>query len=279
MTARFPAFALPGLLLGLVMLGSPAEGQERGRAGCEGPWGRDRIRQVSALGEMVLESGRTVGLAGIRLPEDEAARGPALAWLRAREGRAVLVRAYGPPDRWDRQPSALATGDGPGNGPATSPRDPPEDFATALVRAGLALVDAGVAETHCAPDLLVAEAQARERSLGIWDQDRYKPLDAAQRDGLRERAGTFVLVEGRVRSVGERPQTTYLNFGGAWAEDFTIIISKKTWTRLTERGLTPDSLRGRRVRARGVLEAWQGTALRIRAPEMIERIEDRSPGR
>jgi hypothetical protein len=273
------ACAVPGLLIGLLVVSPPAAGEERGRGGCEGMRSQDRVRQVSGLGDVLLESGRTASLVGIRLPEDEAGRGPALAWLRAREGHAVLVRAFGPPDRWDRQPSALAPGDGAGEGPGNAPGSPPEDFAKALVGAGLALVDAGVAETHCAPDLLAAEGQARKRSLGIWAQDRYKPLDAAQRDGLRERAGTFVVVEGRVRSIGERPQTTYLNFGGAWAEDFTIIISKKTWTRMAERGLTPDTLRGRRVRARGVLEAWQGTALRIRAPEMIERIEDQGAGR
>jgi hypothetical protein len=248
-----------------------------------------------AFGDLALESGRIVVLAGIRLPEDEAARAPALAWLKAREGKAVVVRALGPQDRWERQPSGLAVaGDDPGGAGGTAaggvsgktpespmegspPGAPSEDFALGLVRAGLAMVDAGVTETHCSPDLLLAEAQARKRSLGIWAQDRYKPLDAAQPDGLRERAGTFALVEGRVRSVGERPQTTYLNFGGAWAEDFTIIISKKTWIRMAERGLTPETLRGRRIRARGVLETWQGMALRIRAPEMIERIEDPGP--
>ncbi|WP_457089323.1 hypothetical protein [Microvirga sp. P5_D2] len=73
--------------------------------------------------------------------------------------------------------------------------------------------------------------------------------------------------------MGERKQTTYLNFGGHWAEDFTIVIPRKVWTLMAERGLDAASLKGRRIRARGILQTWQGTALTIEMPEMIERLE------
>jgi hypothetical protein len=63
-----------------------------------------------------------------------------------------------------------------------------------------------------------------------------------------------------------------LNFGGHWAEDFTIIIPKKTWKLMTERGIDATALKGRRIRARGILEPWQGTALTVVVPEMIERL-------
>ena len=45
---------------------------------------------------------------------------------------------------------------------------------------------------------------ARERGLGLWAEDRYKPAGGATPRGLGERAGQFAIVEGRVRSVGER---------------------------------------------------------------------------
>jgi hypothetical protein len=87
-----------------------------------------------------------------------------------------------------------------------------------------------------------------------------------------------VLVEGRIRSIGERTQRTYLNFGGLWAEDFTIIIPRKTWKRMSDRGMGAEALKGRRIRARGILQPWQGTAFSIVIPEMIERLEgDRLP--
>ena len=85
-------------------------------------------------------------------------------------------------------------------------------------------------------DFLAIEAAARQRSLGVWADAGYKPIGTEQADRLKHRTGTFAIVEGRVRSVGERAQWTYLNFGGRWAEDFTVMIPKKTWKRLTQRG-------------------------------------------
>jgi hypothetical protein len=79
-----------------------------------------------------------------------------------------------------------------------------------------------------------------------------------------------VLVEGRIQSVGERQTRTYLNFGRDWASDFTIIIPKRTWGLMAAQGMTAAALKGRSVRARGVIEEWQGPALTVTAPAMIE---------
>jgi hypothetical protein len=73
-----------------------------------------------------------------------------------------------------------------------------------------------------------------------------------------------------VRGVGERRERTYLNFGSDWKSDFTITIPKRIWAALRERGVTAASLKGARVRARGVLEEWQGVALEITAADMLE---------
>src|SRR5690606_12544887 len=140
---------------------------------------------------------------------------------------------------------------------------PALNLSHGLVEAGLAVVDPGSSSMLCEPELLALEATARERSLGIWNDDRYKPVNAERADDLRDRIGRFVLVEGRIRSVGERAQRTYLNFGEHWAEDFTIVIPKKTWKQMESRGLNAAALKGRRVRARGILEPWQGTALTV----------------
>ncbi|MBM6593502.1 thermonuclease family protein [Microvirga pudoricolor] len=262
------AWRLAALLAGTLCLTASAWGQARGAPPCGGTAEQDRITGVSAEGDLSLASGRIARLSGIRLPESGPQREQALAFLRMQGDKAVLVRAPGALDRWGRLSAMVESAAPSGSSSA--------HLAAELVTNGLALVDAGVAETHCAPDLLRLEADARRQSLGIWAQDRYKPLDAMQRESLRERAGAFALVEGRVRSVGERRERTYLNFGGAWAEDFTIVISRKTWTRMAERGVTAASLKGSRIRARGILEDWQGTALTVRVPEMIERIEDPS---
>jgi hypothetical protein len=147
------------------------------------------------------------------------------------------------------------------------------DLARHLVGGGLALWDPGTAGI-VRPDLPALEAAARKRSLGLWAEARYKAIPVRQVDRMRAWIGRFVLVEGRVRSVGERQARTYLNFGSDWTRDFTIVIPKRTWSEMTVRGVTAAALKGRRIRARGVLEDWQGPALSVTVPETIEVIEN-----
>ena len=192
----------------------------------------------------------------------------ALSWLRARIDRSLLVEASsGTPDRWNRVSVRIRLSEEPA-APDWS-RTWSKPASPSSTRASTGFLPAGIA---------ALEAFARERRLGVWADDRYKPLDVSQPERLRDRVGRFVLVEGRIRSIGERTQRTYLNFGGLWAEDFTIIIPRTTWKRMSDRGLGAEALKGRRIRARGILQPWQGTAFSIVIPEMIERLEgDRLP--
>jgi hypothetical protein len=255
------------LALGAALLVLPAAAQERsvrGKSSCPQQIWPDRLQGIDPGGDLVLASGRTAKLADIRLPDDPPRRGEALAWIQARSGRPVLAQGGESPDRWGRVSVRIRGAD----------EADPVDFGQGLVEAGLALVDPA-AEAFCQPELLALEETARERSLGVWTDDRYKPIDVASTESLRDRAGSFVLVEGRIRSVGERAQQTYLNFGGNWAEDFTIVIPHRTWKLMAGRGLGAEALKGRQIRARGILQSWQGTALTVVIPEMIERLDDR----
>jgi hypothetical protein len=69
-----------------------------------------------------------------------------------------------------------------------------------------------------------------------------------------------------------------LNFGTDWASDFTIILPKRVWALLQERGLGRAALTGRRIRARGILEERQGPALVLTAPEAVETMDEITPG-
>ena len=258
------------LAASLWAISSPALAQRaQGEPGCLALTQPDRLQGLTPEGDLILASGRLAKLSGIRLPDEPPHRDMALSWLRARIDRSIRVEASsGTPDRWNRVSVRIR--------PSEEPAAP--DWSRALVEAGLAIVDPGLDEVFCQPELLPLEAFARERRLGVWADDRYKPLDVSQPERLRDRAGRFVLVEGRIRSIGERTQRTYLNFGGLWAEDFTIIIPRKTWKRMSDRGMGAEALKGRRIRARGILQPWQGTAFSIVIPEMIERLEgDRLP--
>jgi len=229
---------------------------------CTGEARQDRLAGITLHGDLVLEEERLAKLSGIRLPDDSPHRQQALDWLKARIGQPVLVSVQDHRDRWDRRPLRARLVHAQGL-----------DLSHGLVEAGLAVVDPGTDKVFCQPELLAFEETARERHLGLWADGRYNPILVDQTERLKERVGSFAIVEGRVRSVGERKQRTYLNFGGHWAEDFTIIIPRKTWMQMAERGISAESLKGRTLRARGILQSWQGTALTIDLPEMIERLE------
>jgi endonuclease YncB( thermonuclease family) len=265
-----PERLLPPFVALLVLFGGAAAAQgfaaeveERPSAACARERSTDRIAAVAGRGEIRLASGGIARLAGLRQPEEPAhaaAAAAAAALIESFKGNPVEVAATGAPDRWGRLPAVVTAATEAG----------PVDLGRALVAAGLAIVDAGEADRLCPPGLLAAEARARAWGLGLWRGERYKPVAATDLERLKSLAGRFVLVEGRIRSVGERRQRTYLNFGADWTTDLTVTIPKRTWRTMRDRGLTAAGLRGRRVRARGLIEEWQGPAITIMSPEMLE---------
>jgi hypothetical protein len=251
------------LLALVVVLGLGGSALAAGdRRACGGPSGVMRLDSVSPEGDLILSSGQAARLLDIRLPEEGPDRESALSWLRGHVGQDFTLVA-GAPDRWNRLPLRAARRG-----------DPSEDLAGGLVAAGLAAVDAGMAPGLCAVSLLAVEAEARRAGRGLWAGGAMKPLSAAVPGPLLESAGRFVLVEGEIVSVGERSARTYLNFGRRWTDDFTVTMPRSVWRELGERGLGAASLKGRIVRVRGILEAWNGPALTLHSPDMIEILPD-----
>jgi endonuclease YncB( thermonuclease family) len=267
------ARVLAALCLAALAACTDAAAQTRGRAraqpeaACERVRSEDAIRSVSAPGEVALASGAKARLLDIRLPDDADEARHATAVLASFEGRRVTVAAIGEADRWGRLSAELAlVGDAA-----------PIDLAELLVGEGFALVDAGERDALCRPELLAVEERARQRRLGLWAGERYRPAQAGDGERLKSLVGRFGLVEGRVRSVGERRERTYLNFGPDWQTDLTVVIPKRTWAVLQSRGLSAAALRGRRVRVRGIVEEWQGVAVEIAAADMLELLGQERP--
>jgi len=217
---------------------------------------RDTIAGLGPRGELRLGSGGQAVLGSLRWPEEPEDARAAEAWLQARVGQPLTLVARGEADRWGRiRVDAQTEG-----ADAT-------DLAGGLIGAGLAPADAGEGETLCRPALLALEEAPRAAGRGIWARPRPAATDGT---ALRARAGRFAIVEGRVRRVGERAARTYLDFGPSGEDALTVTVSKRTWRRLLERGLSAAGLRGRRVRARGILEIWRGPTLDVASAEAIE---------
>jgi endonuclease YncB( thermonuclease family) len=270
MWRRLVAAAIAG---GLAAAPVSAQNQPPSRSAapaCETRRTEDRIASVTERGEVRLASGQTVKLSGLRLPEGETEAKAARSLLASFGDAPVAIGATASaPDRWGRLPAVVTVTTDAG----------PVDLNRALVAAGLALVDAGEADRLCQSALLAAEQRARDWGLGLWRLERYKPASADDLERLKALVGQFALIEGRVRSVGERQQRTYLNFGADWSTDLTVTIPKRTWQTMRDRGVTAAELRGRRVRARGMVEEWRGPAITIMVPEMLEILDGESPRR
>lgn len=218
-----------------------------GAADCAaGPSRAEVLAGIGLRGEIRLVSGARAVLDSLHWPDAPEVAAAAQAWLDARRGTGLTLTPRGAPDRWGRERADIQVAGGN------------TDLAGGLIGAGLAFADANEADSLCRPALRLVEAAARAKRLGLW---REPPPSAADGPALRALAGRFVVVEGRLRHVGERSSRTYLDFGTRGADALTVTVSKRTWRKVRARGLSAASLEGRPVRVRGILEIRRGPTL------------------
>ncbi|WP_406855159.1 DNA-binding protein [Alsobacter sp. KACC 23698] len=234
-------------------------------AGCRIAGGRsvDRLA-VNPAGDLETPGGETWTPAGIVVADPskpglaDAQRSLLAAF--AASGPFRISAVAGRPDRWGRMP-ALIGREGSG-----------DHLAAALARAGLAVAKAGDLPAGCAAAVLAAEAEARTARRGLW-LDGEAHLSAEAPAAILEHVGRYVVVEGRVLGATERKTKAYLNFDEVWSEDFTVTVSKRTLNRLEASGMRWSTLKGRRVRVRGVVMDSGGPLIEASAPEDIERLD------
>ena len=139
-----------------------------------------------------------------------------------------------------------------------------------MLRRGLARAYSLKGHNGCARDLQGLERKARDARKGLWRNGLYSITQAANVTRLSKRLGSYQLVEGLVRSVGEVRQWTFLNFSDDWRSDFTVAIRAADRRRFQNSGLTLAKLKGRRILVRGWIERWNGPAIKATHPEQIE---------
>jgi hypothetical protein len=65
----------------------------------------------------------------------------------------------------------------------------------------------------------------------------------------------------------------FVDFGHDFRTDFTVMVARTLVPRLLEAGIALESLKGRAVRVRGVLEESGGPAIRLADPLELELLD------
>jgi endonuclease YncB( thermonuclease family) len=155
-------------------------------------------------------------------------------------------------DRYGRLPALVLIGD--------------ELIQESLMREGLAIAFVTGNALPCFDRILAAEEEARLAHRGFW---KNQTLPRASPSALAARIGHFAIFAGRVRSVGNRPTRTYLNFGYRWTEDVTVEIAAADREAFGGEAKIA-ALAGHRLRVRGFLQEKGGPAMVIQSPMQIE---------
>lgn len=253
------------LLIGvLAALASPAAAQ--GPELCGGKAIPVRIAEAVDGGSVKLSDGRVVRLASViaPLPIDADRK----AMLRAKTllseivaaKDATLYLASEAKDRYGRLTALAIELEGK------------TWLEAKMLERGLARVFMPANE-KCAAALLQFEALARNARKEFWSEAKFGVYDAQDIAALLAAEGRFVVVEGRVRRVGDSRRRLYLDFGRRFREDFTIIVPDTVRKTLTAQASDPKSWRGKRVRVRGIVISWGGPAIELNTAQAIELLE------
>jgi len=242
---------------------------------------------------VVLDDGREVRLIGALAPkpdlslasaeepgsrEDSNSREnwpPATASRRALEAlvgdRQVTLRFAGRRvDRYGRVLAQLSV-----TAPASATPPAGETWVQQhMIRVGQARAYALPGDSPCLAALIQAEAEARLARRGLWSEDRFPVYDAADTGRLLRLAGRFAIVQGTVRKAARTKETTYINFGDTWRQDFTASLP----TAVVDRGGAEvarriEGLAGRQIRVRGWIERRNGPMIVLSTVDEIEIVD------
>lgn len=143
-----------------------------------------------------------------------------------------------------------------------------------LVADGLARVRTTPSNAEMAKQLYALEQSARAQKKGLWANPDYGIYGI---DLISPKANSFVLVEGRVFSISNRNNETFLNFGADWRKDFTIGVSPDMRREIAKKGINFAALAHKQVRVRGFIEDRNGPFITLDHPEQLEVLDGTLP--
>lgn len=217
---------------------------------------------INPAGDPILSDGRALRLIGLAPRQDDAEAVRFQAGLAPFIGRTLDLVILGAPDRWGRWPARLLV-------PTHRAGEQGQDLARLLTRDGAALPLPEPAAAPCP-----APAGAVQATLTSAPSP-FRPvaLDGHDLAAVKAQEGRYVMLEGRIASVGERSQRTYLNFSRRPREAASVVVSRALWRELKDAGWTTASLGGKRVRAYGVLSGRDGLLLEATSRATLELID------
>jgi hypothetical protein len=230
-----------------------------------------RLAGVDAAGDPVLVDGRRLRLLGVAPRQDAGAAARFAAEIDLWRERDLGLVAIGGTDRWGRQPGRLLI-------PPAAPGELVRDLALALVEASAVARMPEAAHAGCGmPPRADTAGQTRARRRPALNRPVTPPppgvLDGHDVAVLKAQAGRLVAVEGRIASVGERAQRTYLNFSRRRGEAGAVMLSRRLWREMQATGWTASGLNGKRLRASGVLSGQDGLLLEATSANALELID------
>lgn len=122
----------------------------------------------------------------------------------------------------------------------------------------------------CQTDFLAAEADARARHTGLWQDPYYAVIAATDTRAFAEKAATNVIVEGRVSDIDIRPRRSYLLFGQRGSGGFAVTILQRDVKIFERAGFDVHALIGERIRVRGLLDLRFGPQIAVSDLASIE---------
>ena len=241
---------------------------------CPGEGGTSgRVVSVNERLELTLEDGIRLKIAGVDPPRptpgdpdlDVRARDRLAQWL---VGQEILFRPLEPgPDRWGR---VVAFVFAPAPDQTNAPEQARMPAGEVLIDAGLARYEPSAAARPCRSALLAGEAGARASGLGLWADPYYAIIAAADRLSFAEKAGSSVIVEGRITGIASRRPRITLYFGPRQGWDFSVTFLPRNSKTFEAAYASLAALTGQTVRVRGLLDTRFGPQIEISDQDELE---------
>lgn len=230
------------------------------------------VASVDQRLEVHLKDGRVLRLAGFEPvrptpdnPDFDTIARDVLAKVLAKAipGAIGFIPLARTPDRWDRIPVFAFL-------PSAANSAARPSLAARLLTLGYGRFMPEPEAHPCQATFLAAEADARARHSGLWQNPYYAVIAATDTRAFAEKAASNVIVEGRVSDVDVRPRRSYLLFGPRGSGGFAVTILQRDVKIFERAGFDVHALIGKQIRVRGLLDLRFGPQIAISDPASVE---------